>query len=85
LSLDVMQTTLVGARWKSFRSHQRDVSTSPLWAGGVFGGGVSGALNEAPSILSGVPSETFLPCLKPFPQFLFLTSASASASAPEPR
>ena len=63
----MMQTTLVGARWKSFRSPQRDVPTSPLWAGGVFGGGVSGALNEAPSILSGVPSETFLPCLDTLP------------------
>jgi len=42
------------------------------------GGRVSGPLNEAPSILSGVPSKTCLPCLGTRPRSLFLHSARCS-------
>jgi hypothetical protein len=40
------------------------------------GGRVSGPLNEAPSILSGVPSKTCVPCLGTRPRSLFFRCCS---------
>jgi hypothetical protein len=66
-----MRATLVGARWKSFRSPRGDASTPPLWGLGVPGGGVAEFSARCPPSPRRFQIGPAFRIVKPSPDFLF--------------